>query len=213
MMDEKAAAQIWNTQPQMENSIAACKSSRNAKDLHADIEIGATSAAMCQLANISYRLGGNKLALDPAGMHLASNKNDANQMLTRANRIEFRACVNRPVVDKLGRDAASLSRRVTYQVTNQWNVGFGAAMTIRNTGTTAINSWAVTWTWAGNQRITQSWNSLYTQTGSNARLANVSWNRMIQPGQTITRVGFNASYTGSNPRPTAFFLNGVLCSN
>jgi heat shock protein HslJ len=107
----------------------------------------------------------------------------------------------------------SLSCRVTYQVTNQWSTGFGAAMTVRNTGTTVINSWAVTWTWAGNQRITQSWNSLYTQTGANARLANTSWNRVIQPGQTLTGIGFNASYSGSNPRPTAFFLNGVLCSN
>ena len=77
--------QIWNTQPHMENFIAVCKS-RNVKDLHADIEIGAASAAMCHLANISYRLGGKKLAFDPVGMHFDSGETEANKMLTRAYR-------------------------------------------------------------------------------------------------------------------------------
>ncbi len=85
VMDEKAGGQIWNTQPHMENFIAACKS-RNVKDLHADIEIGAASAAMCHLANISYRLGGKKLAFDAAGMHFTSAEKEANQMLTRPYR-------------------------------------------------------------------------------------------------------------------------------
>jgi hypothetical protein len=31
--------------------------------------------------------------------------------------------------------------------------GFGGAITIKNTGTTPINSWTLTWTWPGNQRV------------------------------------------------------------
>ena len=100
---------------------------------------------------------------------------------------------------------------VVYTVTTQWNVGFGTALTIQNTGTTAINGWSLTWTWAGNQEITESWNANYSQTGANAALTNASWNASIPAGQTISGMGFNGSYSGSNATPTAFYLNGTLC--
>jgi len=107
--------------------------------------------------------------------------------------------------------AGATSCHVVYSVTTQWNVGFGTAIAIQNTGTVALNSWNLTWTWPGSQQITQSWNASYTQTGANAKLTNMSYNPTIAPGATLTGVGFNGSYTGSNPTPTAFYLNGTLC--
>jgi hypothetical protein len=107
--------------------------------------------------------------------------------------------------------AAGVSCQVVYTVTTQWNVGFGTALTIKNTGTTPINGWNLTWTWAGNQQITQSWNSSYTQTGKNASLTNLSWNPTIAPGATLSGMGFNGSYSGTNAAPTAFYVNGTLC--
>jgi cellulose 1,4-beta-cellobiosidase len=100
---------------------------------------------------------------------------------------------------------------VTYGVTNQWSSGFGTAITIQNTGTTAVNGWNLTWTWAGNQKITQSWASSYSQTGANAKLTNAGYNGAIAAGATISGIGFNASYSGTNTNPTAFSLNGTLC--
>ncbi len=100
---------------------------------------------------------------------------------------------------------------VTYAVTNQWNNGFGTAVTIQNTGTTSVNGWNLTWTWAGNQKITEAWDSTYSQSGANAKLVNASYNAAIAPGATITGIGFNASYSGTNTAPTAFSLNGTLC--
>ena len=111
----------------------------------------------------------------------------------------------------LTEDITGASCHVTYAVTNQWNVGFGTAVTIENTGTTAVNGWNLTWTWAGNQEITQSWNATYSQTGANAKLTNESYNAAIASGSTITGIGFNASYSGTNTSPTAFSLNGTLC--
>jgi hypothetical protein len=107
--------------------------------------------------------------------------------------------------------AAGASCHVVYTITTQWNVGFGTALTIQNTGTAPINGWHLTWTWAGNQQITQSWNANYTQSGANATLTNASWNPTIAAGTTISGIGFNGSYSGSNPTPTAFYLNGTLC--
>ena len=100
---------------------------------------------------------------------------------------------------------------VTYGVTSQWNGGFGTAITIKNTGTTAVNGWNLTWTWAGNQKITESWDSSYSQSGANAKLTNASYNAAIAAGATITGIGFNASFSGTNTAPSAFSLNGTLC--
>ncbi|WP_143737710.1 cellulose binding domain-containing protein, partial [Microbispora sp. GKU 823] len=40
---------------------------------------------------------------------------------------------------------------------------------------------------------------------------NLDWNKTITPGQSI-QIGFNGTYTGANPKPTAFTLNGTTCS-
>jgi len=104
-----------------------------------------------------------------------------------------------------------LACHISYSVTTQWNSGFVAAVSIKNTGTSAINGWNLTWTWAGNQRITQASNANYTQSGANASLTNENWNSTIAPGATVNGIGFNASYSGSNPNPTAFYVNGTRC--
>jgi sugar lactone lactonase YvrE len=100
---------------------------------------------------------------------------------------------------------------VAYTVTGQWNDGFEAAITIKNTGSTPINGWSLDWTWAANQQITESWNSADKQKGHNATLTNLGWNKSIAAGATLTGMGFNASYSGTNTAPTAFSVNGTLC--
>jgi len=109
-------------------------------------------------------------------------------------------------------DSSVAGCHVDYHVTTQWNVGFGTAITIQNKGKTAVNGWSLTWTWAGNQQITQSWDSNYSQTGANAALTNASYNPTIGAGATISGIGFNASYSGSNQAPHALYLNGTLCN-
>ena len=84
IMDEQPGDTVWDTQPHMVNFLNACRS-RNYKDLTADIESGAASAAMCHMANTSYRLGGRKLTFDPAKMQYV-NDAEASKMLTRPYR-------------------------------------------------------------------------------------------------------------------------------
>ncbi|MEP7366711.1 MAG: gfo/Idh/MocA family oxidoreductase, partial [Acidobacteriota bacterium] len=64
----------------MQNFLDAVKS-RNYKDLHAEIEIGANSAALCHMANIAYRTG-RQLKWDVAKEQFIGDS-DANKMLTR----------------------------------------------------------------------------------------------------------------------------------
>ena len=73
----------WDTAPHMANFVEAVKSRKTA-GLHAEIEIGAGTAALCHMANISYRLG-RKLAFDPQLMRFIGDA-EANRMITREYR-------------------------------------------------------------------------------------------------------------------------------
>src|SRR5581483_8405578 len=70
---------------------------------------------------------------------------------------------------------------IHYAITNQWSGGFGASVTIMNTGSTAINGWTLTWTFANGQAITQLWNGNSTQSGSNVSVTNAPYNGTIAP--------------------------------
>jgi predicted dehydrogenase len=83
VMEEKGGGGGDSTVRHMENFIAACRS-RDHKSLTAEIEIGAMSAALCHLANISYRVG-RKLTWDEAKKNFV-NDSEATKMLTREYR-------------------------------------------------------------------------------------------------------------------------------
>jgi hypothetical protein len=95
---------------------------------------------------------------------------------------------------------------ITYTVTSQSNVTFATAITIQNTGSKPIHGWNLTRTWPGNQQIYQSSNSHFKEAGPNATLTNVGSNANINPGQTISGIGFNASYSGTNAPPAGILF-------
>jgi cellulose 1,4-beta-cellobiosidase len=98
---------------------------------------------------------------------------------------------------------------VNYTV-NQWNTGFSANVAITNLGD-PLSSWTLEWDYAGNQQISQSWNSTYAQSGKHITLKNAAWNGSLATNATVTP-GFNASYSGTNDIPASFKLNGTTCN-
>ncbi|ACU73078.1 glycoside hydrolase family 5 [Catenulispora acidiphila DSM 44928] len=88
-----------------------------------------------------------------------------------------------------------------YTVSNQWNNGFTAAVTITNSGTAATHSWKVTWTWPGGQQVSNAWNATEAHSGQSETFTAVSSDAVVAPGGT-TSFGFQASYNGTNPAPT-----------
>ena len=105
----------------------------------------------------------------------------------------------------------TISCHVTYTVSGQNSTAFNGAFTIQNTGAATITAWKLTWTFAGNQEVSQSSGSTFSQSGANIKLTALSSNANIAAGATLGGVGFKAKYQGSNPAPTAFFVNGTLC--
>jgi hypothetical protein len=106
---------------------------------------------------------------------------------------------------------SSASCAVSYQA-NDWGTGLSASVAITNTGTSAVNGWTLAFTWPGNQHITQGWSATWSQAGSQVTATSLSWDASIAPSATVT-IGFNASYSGSDPRPAGFTLNGAACTS
>ncbi|MER5219477.1 glycoside hydrolase family 6 protein [Streptomyces flaveus] len=105
---------------------------------------------------------------------------------------------------------AAVPCTVDYKVQNQWDSGFTAAVTVTN-HTAAKSSWAVKWSYAGNQKITNGWNANLSQSSNAVTAANESYNGTLSTGSSIS-FGFNASYSGTNAMPTTFTLDGVTCN-
>ncbi|MFC4535598.1 PQQ-dependent sugar dehydrogenase [Sphaerisporangium dianthi] len=94
----------------------------------------------------------------------------------------------------------------TYRISNQWTGGFQGEITVRNSGTAAIASWTVAFTFPNGQTISQMWGGRYTQSGSSVTVRNESWNGTVQPSGSTT-AGFNGSWTGTNGTPST-----IICT-
>ncbi|XVV00504.1 non-reducing end alpha-L-arabinofuranosidase family hydrolase [Actinosynnema sp. CA-248983] len=99
---------------------------------------------------------------------------------------------------------------VAYTSPSQWQGGFTANVAITNVGD-AVNGWTLTWSYAAGQQVTQAWNADVTQSGAQVTARNVSYNGSIPTGGKV-EFGFNGSWTGRNPAPESFSLNGTPCT-
>ncbi|WP_026924954.1 lytic polysaccharide monooxygenase auxiliary activity family 9 protein [Glycomyces arizonensis] len=86
----------------------------------------------------------------------------------------------------------------TYTVANAWGGGFTANVEVASTG--GSGSWEVSWTWPGDQQVTNSWSATLSQSGSSVSATGASYNDTLASGQS-TSFGFNATYGGSNTAP------------
>ncbi|MBX6383051.1 MAG: glycoside hydrolase family 6 protein [Microbispora sp.] len=106
---------------------------------------------------------------------------------------------------------AAVACRVTY-TSVQWGTGSGgftAGITLTNTGE-RLPYWRLTFTFPGSQRLTQGWSAKWTQLADRVVAENEPWNGAVPPGASL-HLGFMGTWTGSNPPPTDFALNGVPC--
>lgn len=102
---------------------------------------------------------------------------------------------------------------VTYTIAPQNSSAFGAAITIKNTGSSALTSWTLTWKFANGQTVTSLWNGTATQSGANVSVSNMSYNGNIAAGATLTGIGFNGGWNGTtNAVPASFAINGATCN-
>jgi O-glycosyl hydrolase len=109
------------------------------------------------------------------------------------------------------RTSSGAACTVTYSTPSQWAGGFVAAVTIANSGSTAISGWTLAFTFPGDQKITNAWSGTVTQTGAAVSITNASYNGAIAAGSSVS-LGFQGTWTSSDAAPTAFTVNGTPCS-
>jgi len=106
----------------------------------------------------------------------------------------------------------ALSCRATFINTSLWSSGFVADVTVTNTGTTPITDWVISFSFGGDQRIGQSWNATFSQTGAAVTLTHASWNRVIPPGGSVTAGLYGTRSAPATP-PAVIAVNGVPCTS
>ncbi|MFF5173586.1 cellulase family glycosylhydrolase [Micromonospora sp. NPDC000089] len=95
--------------------------------------------------------------------------------------------------------------------TNSWSGGFTANLTVTNLGD-PVNGWTLGFRFPdAGQRVDQGWSATYQQSGQDVTARNVSYNGSLASGGATT-IGFNGTWSGSNPAPTSFTLNGTACT-
>jgi cellulose 1,4-beta-cellobiosidase len=95
--------------------------------------------------------------------------------------------------------------------TSDWPGGFTANVTIRNLGD-PVNGWTLGFTFPdGNQHVQQGWSATWSQNGRQVTAQSLSYNGSLGTGAS-TSIGFNGAWSGSNPKPTSFTLNGTVCN-
>ncbi|MFD9320970.1 glycoside hydrolase family 48 protein [Streptomyces sp. NPDC060053] len=105
--------------------------------------------------------------------------------------------------------AAALQCSVDYK-TNDWGSGFTADLTLTNRGTDPISGWALTYSYAGNQKLTNGWNGSWSQSGQQITVNNASYNGTIAAGAAVG-TGAQFTYSGTNAAPAGFAVNGTTC--
>ena len=116
-----------------------------------------------------------------------------------------------PASSSPGSGGSAPTCKVTYAKSSEWAGGFVANLTITNTGTATINGWTLRFTFPGDQRPTNSWNTVVTENGERISAVNEPYNSTISPGGT-TSFGFQGTWAGSDATPTVFTLNGAPCT-
>ncbi|HZF90297.1 GH12 family glycosyl hydrolase domain-containing protein [Streptomyces sp.] len=100
--------------------------------------------------------------------------------------------------------------QVTY-ATNVWQGGFTANVTVKNTGTSAVDNWKLGFTLPSGQSVTNSWNATLSGSSGAVTASPAAHNARIAAGATQS-FGFQGTYSGSFARPAGFTLNGTACS-
>jgi endoglucanase len=87
---------------------------------------------------------------------------------------------------------AGVSCATTYTLTNTWQGGFQAALTVTNSGTSAWNNWTVNWTMPSGVTLGSGWNATVTANATTWTAKAPSQSPALAPNASVT-IGFTAN--------------------
>ncbi|UUS34185.1 MULTISPECIES: cellulose binding domain-containing protein [Streptomyces] len=121
------------------------------------------------------------------------------------------ACLVLPLAAMVGlaAPAQAADAQATYRKTQDWGGGFTGQWTVKNTGTTAIDGWTVSWDFPAGTSVTSAWDATVTGSGTRWTARNASYNGTLAPGASVS-FGFNGTGSGGADA-TGCALNGAPC--
>jgi endoglucanase len=90
----------------------------------------------------------------------------------------------------------------SYATQSEWSGGMVAGVTVTNTGTSALTAWTVTFTFGGNQTVTDTWGATLTQSIEYVTATNASYDGSVAVGAS-TSFGFQGTWSTSDAVPTS----------
>lgn len=95
--------------------------------------------------------------------------------------------------------------QITFNLSSDWKTGYSAGVTLKNTGTTTINQWALSFDLPST--ITKIWNASITKhLGNTYSFFPLTYNSAIAPGKSVD-FGFNAQPGSLTQAPTNFSVS------
>lgn len=92
----------------------------------------------------------------------------------------------------------------SYNVNSDWGTGFNSEITIRNTGTEAIEDWCLEFDFEG--MVYSIWNGITVSSGNGHFIVrNAGYNRNLNPGEAVS-IGINGGRGIKQPVPACFVL-------
>jgi len=105
--------------------------------------------------------------------------------------------------------------QVTYDLSDGWDTGFVANISVTETGTSPITGWTLAFSFpSATESVSSSnWNANYSESGQNVVVTPLSWDNYLAPdgGNTLS-MGFVGNQSGADPSPASFTLNGTVCT-
>jgi hypothetical protein len=104
---------------------------------------------------------------------------------------------------------------VTYDVSDGWDTGFVANISVTETGSNPITGWTLAFSFPSDTESVSSsnWNANYSESGQNVVVTPLSWdNYLAANGGNTLSMGFVGNQSGADPSPASFTLNGTVCS-
>ena len=98
--------------------------------------------------------------------------------------------------------SAATGCSASYGTASQWSGGFVAGVTVTDTGAAALTGWTVTFTFGGDQQVTNYWNAAVTQSINYVTASSLSYNGSVAAGAS-TSFGFQGTYSTSYAAPTS----------
>ena len=100
---------------------------------------------------------------------------------------------------------------MVFATSNDWGSGQVPSITLRNTGSSPIDGWTVTWTESNDVALSNSWSTTLTQSGRNFQAAPVGYNQVV-PANGRVSFGMPLGYSGATPLPLNLKWAGRNCT-